>query len=239
MLSLLLLPDVALAQGAPWPSRLANQYWPLKEARVAAYRRHDRAFFEALLADEFVSLSPGGARVDRAHYLDAELGSGRAEGPATDTRVFDFQVSKAGNTLVLAYEEEERTKVGEAELRVRLGRLDVYTLRRGRWRLLTMTAVRIPEAPTAITLREEQLREYLGVYEFGPGVRSTLGLKDGRLIEQTTGQPPSELVPIGPDLFYQPPELEARVEFERDGAGKVVAQVYRSGGQRLIAKRVE
>lgn len=233
------VPAPAQAPPARWSTPEANRYWSLKEARIEAYRKGDRSYFERLLADNFVTVDPGGRRLTRAQYLDAEFGSGdQPSRLAPETEVADFQAARTGTTLVLTYEEWIRTRVGGQPFAEHLRRLDVYALVRGRWRLQTMTAVRIPEAPATIAMSAAQLAQYAGTYAFAPGLDSTVRLENGRLHEKTTGQQPTELLPIGPDLFYAPPDLEARVAFERDAEGRVVAQVYRSGSQVLRAPRV-
>lgn len=220
----------AAAQEAP-----QNPYWPLKSERIRAYREGDRLYFEKLLAPDFVSLAPDGRRVTRAQYLDSEFHPGAALG--TETQVSDFHATRAGDTLVLAYEEVEKTRVGADVFEVRLGRLDVYVRRHGRWLLQTMSAVRIPQAPPAIVVSYERLHDFAGAYLFGPNLVSTVRLADGVLTEQTTGQAETKLVPIAPDTFYAPPDLEARVTFERDAQGRVTAQIYTANGQALRAPR--
>lgn len=215
-----------------------QDYFYLKQERIRAYRDGDRAYFEKLLADDFLSLSPSGRRVTKQDYLAAEFGEGQREALRTETEVGDFEAMRTGDTLVLSYEEWEKTKIGEQVFREHLRRLDVYTHQQGRWRLQTMTAVRVPEAPPTITMGAEQLGAYAGHYDFGPGLVSVVRIEGGRLMEQTTGQPASELLPVGADSFYAPPDVEARVEFERGPEGRVVAQVYRSGSQRIRAPRV-
>lgn len=220
----------ALAQEAP-----RSPYWSLKQERVRAYRDGDRAYFESVLAPDFVSLAPDGRRVTRSQYLDNEFHPGAALG--TETEVSDFRTTRSGNTLVLAYEEVEKTRVGTETFEVRLGRLDVYVRRHGRWLLQTMSAVRIPQAPRTIAVAPERLREFVGAYAFGPNLVSTVRLKEGVLTEQTTGQAETTLEPIAPDTFYAPPDVEARVSFERNAQGRVVAQVYTANGQALRAPR--
>jgi hypothetical protein len=220
-------------------SAAAAQYWRLKEERVRADREPDRANFEALLADDFVGLGPDGRRVGRAEYLASEFPQQGGQGVSTNTEVSNFTAVRRGATLVMTYDEVERTAVGENVFQVRLARLDVYVRERGRWRLQTMTAVRAPEAPQTIAMSAAQLADYVGVYQFGPGLTSRVRLEGGALVEQTTGQEQSQLQPIGPDLFYQPPDLVARVAFERDANGRVVAQVYRAVDQAVRAARIE
>lgn len=239
--ALLLVPTPASAEPAPrWPTAEANLYWPLKQARINAYRAGNRAFFEALLAEDFVTIGPDGRRVGRMAYLDGEFGTAAGgHGLRPETLVSDFTARRTGAAIVLSYEESVTTNVGGNAFTEHLRRLDVYVRERGRWRLLTMTAVRVPEVPAPVAMSAAQLASYVGAYRFGPDLVSTIRLEDGHLIEQTTGQQPTELLPVGPGLFYAPPDMEARVEFERDAAGRVTAQIYRSGNQRLRGPRID
>ena len=223
-----------------WATPEANLYWPLKQARMDAYRAGDRAFFEALLAEDFVSVGPDGRRVGRSAYLDGEFGTAPGgHGLRPETLVSDFTARRTGDAIVLNYEERVTTEVGGNPFTEHLRRLDVYVLQQRRWRLLTMTAVRVPEAPRAIAMPVGALAAYAGRYGFGPNLVSTVRVENGRLIEQTSGQQAGELLPVGPDLFYAPPDMEARVMFERDASGRVVAQIYRSGTQSLRAPRLD
>ena len=224
------------AQGR-WADADASRYWPLKEERIRAYREHDRAAFERILADDFSTMAPDGRQLTRRQYLEAEFGPERAAGVSVETEVTTFSARRTGSTLVLRYEEIERSQVGDTQFVEHLARLDVYVRQGGRWRLLTMTAARIPQAPTAIEVSPATLAHYAGVYRFAPEIVSTVRVDGGRLLEQTTGNPEGELIPIGPDLFYAPPDLQARVSFERDATGRVTAQVYRSGDQVFRAPR--
>src|SRR5262249_2110171 len=148
--------------------------------------------------------------------------------PSVNTEVTAFSARRTGSTLVLSYEEIERSQVGDQQFVEHLARLDVYVRQGGRWRLLTMTAARIPQAPETIAMSAQRLAEYVGVYRFAPDIVSTVRLDGARLMEQSTGNPEGEMLPIGPDLFYAPPAVQARVSFERDASGRVVAQIYRS-----------
>ena len=102
-----------------------------------------------------------------------------------------------------------------------------------------MTAARMPQAPPAVTVASEKLAEYAGRYQFAPGVVSEVKLDGDTLVERTTGQPGDKLIPVGPDVFYAPSDVEARVEFTRDAQGRVTAQVYRSGSQTMTAPKIQ
>lgn len=240
LISLLVMQQTGTAAPAQrWATAEANAHWYLKEARIRAYRERDRTFFERLLAPNFLSLSPDGRRITRTEYLAAEFGDEAKARPKVETEVEDFTAVRTGAVLALSYRETERSTVGTNVFEVHLARLDVYVRMSGRWRLQTMTAVRIPEAPVRIEVSVAKLREYEGRYAFASDAISVVRVDGTRLLEQSTGNPEGELVPIGPDLFFQPPDLEPRVSFERDASGHVIAQVYRSGSQALRAPKVE
>lgn len=200
-----------------------------------AYKRGDRAFFEQLLSEDFVGLGPDGRLTTKTDYLADAFHGDQRQRLTTETSVSGFVARRSGDMLVISYEEVERSKVGQAEFREHLRRLDTYQLQGGRWRLRTMTAARVPEAPAAISVPADKLAAYSGSFAFGPGLISVVRLSGGKLVEQTSGQPEVELIPIGEDIFYAPPDLQARILFERDSAGKVVAQIYQSGSQKLRA----
>lgn len=243
MRALLLVLTLAFATAAPaqerdWGSVEANRYWPLKQERIEAYRTRDRARMEQVLAPTFIGLGPDGRRVTRDAYLAAEFSGESTEAPQVNTEVSDFTATRTGSTLVLSYREVEHVNVAGQSFDTALARLDVYVRQSGRWRLQTMTAVRLPQAPEAIELGATELIQYVGTYQYGPGVQSVIRFADGKLLEQSTGSPEVEMIPIGRDEFYSPPDLESRVTFERDARGRVITQIYRSGSQTLRAERV-
>lgn len=223
---------------APAQSRNQNNpHWHLKQERIDAYRTGDRAYFERILAEDFIGLGPNGQTQNRKDYLNAEFNDGQRASLSTETEVTDFRTIESGGTLILFYAEVVSSKVGDNRFTERLRRLDVYVKQPGGWRLQSMTAVRLPEAPAQVAVPADKLREFAGDYVFGPGLVSSVWLERGRLFEQTTGQQRVELVPIGPDAFYAPPDAEARVSFERGPDGRVMTQVYGSGGQSFRGKR--
>ncbi|MFT3723711.1 MAG: nuclear transport factor 2 family protein [Hyphomonadaceae bacterium] len=215
-----------------------ENYGALKDARAKAYERRDRAFFEKLLANDFRGMNPTGTVLDKAGYLDLEFGPGRAGSITSKTEVSDFEARRTGDTLVMTYSERVVNHVGAQVLAERSRRLDVYAMRNGQWRLVAMTGARLPEAPTVIAMAAEQLAAFAGEYEFAPGVVSRVWVDGNHLAEQSTGQPQTKMMPMGPDLFFDPGNLAARISFSRDAAGRVDVQIYQSDGQSLRGKRV-
>ena len=59
------------------------------------------------------------------------------------------------------------------------------------------------------------------------------------LSEQTTGNPATTLLPVGPDTFFDPGDAPtARTTFRRDDSGKVIAEVYTNGDQEVIGRKI-
>jgi hypothetical protein len=168
-----------------------------------------------------------------------ELGPEKTDAPAVETEIAGFTARRTDNTLVVTYEERERATIGGQAFNQHSRRLDVYVKQDGRWRLKAMSAVRMPEAPAVVAVDPAMLRDYAGEFEFAPGVVSVVGVEGDHLVEQSTGNPQVKLLPVGPDVFFDPDDVVARVEFARDAEGRVTEQVYRSGSQVLRAKRVK
>jgi len=70
-------------------------------------------------------------------------------------------------------------------------------------------------------------------------IRIVVTSKDGHLTAAVGEQPGVELFPESATSFFDKTDSPfARTIFERDRSGKVVAQTYRSQGQRVRAPRV-
>jgi hypothetical protein len=78
--------------------------------------------------------------------------------------------------------------------------------------------------------------DYAGRYDYGSGVM-TVEREGDRLFAQLARQPRFEIFPAGNDEFFWK-VVEARVKFERDGAGEVTGIVHSQGGGTIKAPRL-
>jgi serine-type D-Ala-D-Ala carboxypeptidase/endopeptidase len=98
------------------------------------------------------------------------------------------------------------------------------------------TAPRLPDAPR-IALPPAVLAAYIGHYEFLPGHVFTATVEGGELTMQLTGQPGFPVFASAKDHFFY--EInDARIDFERDANGAVIALVLHQNGRDLRAPRV-
>jgi ketosteroid isomerase-like protein len=226
----------------PTPVRAADAADDLRaltEARFAANAAGDRAFYERLLAPNAVVVLPKHAPQTKREYLDEEFG--QRTGPSTGPKatMSDFRAQVDGDTAVVTYKETEPTQVGEQVFEVRTERLDTYVRRDGGWRLLSMAIVEAPSWPDVAAIDGRLLDEYAGTYRVAPAVDVVITNEGGHLMQAMMGQPKGELFPENATTFFDRTDSPlARTVFERDITGRVVAQVYRSMGQKIRADRV-
>src|SRR5688572_33404293 len=100
----------------------------------------------------------------------------------------------------------------------------------------TVIALWALQAPTVRTVDEKALREYAGVYRWGPDAFVYLQLwhefsgfdKPGQLVAFDETGVIRVLYPTGDDRFFAGPgvavssSVQSRIEFQRDDAGRVI-----------------
>jgi pimeloyl-ACP methyl ester carboxylesterase len=117
--------------------------------------------------------------------------------------------------------------------------------------LLATTANSTPQAPAVRSVNETVLREYVGPFQWGPSAFTYLQLwnefaGENQLVAFDESGAVRTLYPTDRDRFFAGPgaavraSIESRVEFQRDGTGKVVSMTWqRDGAPPRIARRVE
>jgi pimeloyl-ACP methyl ester carboxylesterase len=116
-----------------------------------------------------------------------------------------------------------------------------------------MVAISAPQAPTVSAVDERLLREYTGVYQLGKNGFVYLQMWDEfsgfgkpKLVSFDESGEVRTLYPTDRDQFFAgpgaavPTSVESRVEFQRDGAGKIRSVTWRrEGAPARIGRRVE
>ena len=88
----------------------------------------------------------------------------------------------------------------------------------------------------ATELPEAVLRQYPGNYALFPGFTLVVRLEDGLLTVEPTGQPKFVLHAETETMFFLN-EVDARIEFFKNGEGKVEKLVLYQGGQEMVGMR--
>jgi serine-type D-Ala-D-Ala carboxypeptidase/endopeptidase len=97
-----------------------------------------------------------------------------------------------------------------------------------------------PVAPPVAQLKlaTEQLDAYVGQYQLAPQLVFTIARDGNQLNAQVAGQPAVPIYADRPDHFFYR-VVDAQLDFERDGAGKVTAVTLHQNGRDLKAPRIE
>ena len=94
-----------------------------------------------------------------------------------------------------------------------------------------------PPAPAKeIALPVEVIHEYIGDYPLSPQFVLTVTESGGALFVQATGQRKFPVFASAKDEFFYK-VVEARISFQRDGAGKINGLVLHQNGRDLPAKK--
>jgi hypothetical protein len=89
-----------------------------------------------------------------------------------------------------------------------------------------------------VELPAELFDPYVGEYELAPGFVLTVWREGGRFLTQATGQQQVEIYPASPTKFFLK-VVEAEIDFNRDGSGKVTGLVLHQNGRDMPALKKE
>ncbi|MBD8527146.1 serine hydrolase [Pseudomarimonas arenosa] len=87
----------------------------------------------------------------------------------------------------------------------------------------------VSQAKQEVAVERSVLESFVGAFDFAPGATLSVKLGAEGLMAQLTGQPAFPVFARGEDRFFYK-IVDAELQFERDGAGKVVAVVLHQGG---------
>jgi len=149
-----------------------------------------------------------------------------------------FTVRMHGETAIARYRITEFTEVGSRRIEIDEWRTETFIRRAGTWVLIGGADVVVPPDPAVAKVDPRLYAEYVGQYEYSPGLRDTVTREGDRLLIQASGQEKEELLPENETTYFGKGQ-DWRVLFVKDGQGKVVSLIFRQNGQDLVAKRIQ
>jgi CubicO group peptidase (beta-lactamase class C family) len=99
-----------------------------------------------------------------------------------------------------------------------------------------LSASEVPPEPKEIAFDAATSGDYVGKYQFNFGVLDVV-LKSDHLEAQITGQAAHPIFASGNDKFFYK-VVDAQLDFDRDGGGKVIAVVLHQNGRDMLAPRI-
>lgn len=232
-------PNLAGGAEQAQPADAAAELRQLTQQRFDANAANDRAFYERLIAENALILLPGQPPQTKEEYLDGEFLARPAGYRGQKSAVADFRARVNGDSAAVSYTASEPTSLGAQSFESRTVRLDTYVRLNGAWRLLGMAVTELPSWPDVATIDPRLYSEYAGTYQLSPAVQIVITYEAGHLMAAMSGQAKTELFPENATTFFDKTDSPlARTVFERDGSGKVVAQIYRAQGQQVRAIKI-
>ena len=110
----------------------------------AAFHRHDAAFIDRILADEFIVTYDNGVRADRK--LELQLATSLNENIESST-MDEFIVKEFGNTAVVWFTLHLVGPVNGQRVQNDYRFTDVFVLRDGRWQCVSSQSTRVDKDP--------------------------------------------------------------------------------------------
>jgi ketosteroid isomerase-like protein len=110
----------------------------------AAFHRHDAAFIDRILADEFIVTYDNGVRADRK--LELQLATSLNENIESST-MDEFIVKEFGNTAVVWFTLHLVGPVNGERVQNDYRFTDVFVLRDGRWQCVASQSTRVDRDP--------------------------------------------------------------------------------------------
>jgi ketosteroid isomerase-like protein len=110
----------------------------------AAFHRHDAAFIDRILADEFIVTYDNGVRADRK--VELELAKSLNENIESST-LDEFIVKEFGNTAVVWFTLHLVGPINGQRVQNDYRFTDVFVLRDGRWQCVSSQSTHVDRAP--------------------------------------------------------------------------------------------
>ena len=136
---------VAHAQSAPVRSD-QDILIQLEHDWDAAFHRHDAAFIDRILADEFIVTYDNGVRADR--NVELELAKSLNENIESSS-LDEFIVKEFGNTAVVWFTLHLVGPINGQRVQNDYRFTDVFVLRDGRWQCVSSQSTHVDRAPRA------------------------------------------------------------------------------------------
>lgn len=206
-------------------------------ARRDAHNKRDMLALAGYIADDCLFTSDDGGLATKAQYLQ-HIGKLPIEyDHSTNPR--DFTVRLHGNTAVINFRTTAHEQFSDADIISEQRRTETWSKQNGSWLLIAIQVGNLPvnfRKPVAVDARVYQ--DYVGEYEWRPGLVDTILVKDGKLWSQMDGDT-DENLPAGGETFFIKSDLGS-VTFSRDAHSRVTGYTYhRIDGQEIHAKKIK
>ena len=204
--------------------------------REAALKR-DMAAWSRYVADDCIFSDEDGVLVTKAQIIEHV---GKLP-PEYDRSVNprDYVIHVYGNTAVINFRLTGHEQFTDTDLISEMRYTETYVKQNGFWLLVARQWGKLPvnfRKPVAVDT--SVYKDYVGQYEWRPGLVETVFVKDGKLWSELDGEK-DEYFPLGSDTFFVKSALGTSA-FSRDAQGHVTGSTcHIADGQEIHVKKIK
>lgn len=96
----------------------------------------------------------------------------------------------------------------------------------------------LPQEKVVVSVDPKVFDAYAGEYQFAPNFTITITNENGKLMEQASGQPKTELFAESETEFFLKP-VDAQIKFVKDAQGRVSGIILRQGGREMLGQKIK
>jgi ketosteroid isomerase-like protein len=221
------------------PPRLSPAQQEVFNVRIAmreAVLRRDMAAWSRYVADDCIFSDDDGVLLTKAKMMELSKLP-----PAYDHSVNprDYVVHVYGTTAVINLRATEHEQFTDTDLVSEMRSTQTYAKQNGSWLLVATQWGKLPvnfRKPVAVDTAI--YKDYVGQYEWRPGMVETVFVKDGKLWSELDGEK-DEYFPLGSDTFFVKSALGTSA-FYRDPQGHVIGSTcHTADGQEIHVKKIK
>jgi hypothetical protein len=220
--------------GAAADDQTTREIAELINQRHEALRDFDRGAYGGFIDQSAVFAEPGEVHTGAQQISEAHPTVGYKTAVEHDSP----KVTSFGQTAVAFYHQSQKEIYGEQSLISRWTVLDTYIKKDGSWVLIAHAQMPEPLKRQSVKVNPAVFTQYVGQYEWGPGLVDRISVAGGKLMSQLSNEDkPDELQPLNETTFFV--DDEGLIIFEKGASGSVSRYVYRTKGGEIIAKRIK
>jgi ketosteroid isomerase-like protein len=207
-------------------------------AREAA-RKRDFAAWAPYVAEDCIFSTDDGNIKTKAQII--ELGRNLPFEYDHSGNQRDFVVHLYGSTAVLNLRFTTHEQFTDIDIITEMRATETFVKQNGSWLLVARQWGALPmNFHKPIAADSGTYKDYIGQFEWRPGMVDTISVKDGKLwSKMAEDEGAEENLPLGPETFFVLDDL-GTITFVRDAHGQVTGYTYhRVDGQEIHARKVK
>lgn len=150
----------------------------------------------------------------------------------------DWNIQMHGDIAVTSFTDQSTEHFYGQTVTERFRSTEIWLKAAGAWRMISSQTMAVPDAPKAIQLPVDQLAQYVGTYEAGPGAVIVITREGNSLASATNHSAAKKLLVEVRDVLFTPGSPRVRRVFQRNPSGAITGFYARREGHDVLYKRV-